>query len=74
MGTYFLYNSILIIAVSFAYLVEHEKTAKGRLFSRVVVFIALFLPSVLRYNTGTDYFSYVNIFENLNSYSQSIEK
>lgn len=74
MGTYFLYNSILIIAVSFAYLAEHEKTAKGRLFSRVVVFIALFIPSALRYNTGTDYFSYVNIFENLNSYSQSIEK
>lgn len=62
MFTYFLYNFILVVCSFFAYYAEHDKMRFVRVISRVIVFLALFLPAALRYETGTDYGSYVDIF------------
>lgn len=62
MFTYFLYNFILVVCSFFAYYAEHDKMRFIRVASRVIVFLALFLPAALRYETGTDYGSYVDIF------------
>lgn len=62
MFTYFLYNSILLLSAFFAYYAEHDRMRFIRICSRVIVFFVLFLPAALRYETGTDYNSYVNIF------------
>jgi hypothetical protein len=72
MFTYFLYNTILLIAGSFAYLAEHGNTRLFRLCCRVVVFLSLWIPASLRYGTGTDYFNYVGIFNNIDNSTQEV--
>ena len=74
MWTYFLYNSILIVALSFAYIAEYERRIDIRCFARVIVFFTLFLPAALRYNTGTDFMSYVSIFDGLKPNNIYLEK
>lgn len=74
MWTYFLYNSILIVALSSAYIAEHEKHIDIRCFARIMVFLTLFIPAALRYNTGTDFMSYVSIFNRLNPNDIYLEK
>lgn len=67
MLTYFLYNSILLICFAFSYIAEKGNTEKLRFGARCVVFLALVLPAALRYETGTDYGSYVNLFTKMNN-------
>jgi hypothetical protein len=64
MLTYLLYNFILVTAGSFAYLAEHGNTRQFRFASRIAVFLVLWIPAALRYNTGTDYMAYVATFNN----------
>ena len=65
MGTYIIYNTILIFSVLFAYLSEYSKTKLSRLISRLFLFMVLFIPSAIRYNIGTDYRSYIDDFYSL---------
>ena len=67
MLTYFLYNSILLICFAFSYIAEKGNTEKLRFGARCVVFLALVLPAALRYETGTDYGNYVNLFTRMNT-------
>jgi hypothetical protein len=43
-----------------------------RLFCRVMVFLTLWIPASLRYGIGYDYYSYVNIFNNINLWNGEI--
>ena len=65
MFTYFIYNTVLITAGAFAYIAEKGNTKRLRYFCRWMVFLALFIPAALRYGTGTDYFNYIDIFDNI---------
>lgn len=62
MGTYIIYNSILLFSAFFACFAEFSKTKQARIFSRIFLFIVLFIPSSIRYNIGTDYRNYVDYF------------
>ncbi len=48
LSSYIIYNSILIIACSFAYLAEHGNAKLSRLFSRPVVFLSQKIPFASR--------------------------
>jgi hypothetical protein len=52
--------ALLSSKIPFALHLGNEK--HFRLFCRFIVFLVLFLPASLRYGTGADYFSYVDIF------------
>lgn len=67
MLTYFLYNSTLLICFAFSYIAEKGNTERLRFGARCVVFLALVLPAALRYETGTDYGNYVNLFTRMNT-------
>lgn len=62
MFTYFLYNSMLLVCCAFSYIAEKGNTEELQFGARCVVFLALVLPAALRYETGTDYGNYVNLF------------
>lgn len=60
--TYILYNTILLMSVLFAYYAEYSKMKCSRFMARFSLFMVLFIPSVLRYDIGTDYKGYTNLF------------
>lgn len=65
LGTYFLYLSILTFSTAFVWLYEK---ADCPIIARLMLFIAfliVFLPAALRYNIGTDYWSYVDMFQEI---------
>lgn len=74
LSTYFLYLSVLVFSTAFVWLYEQmDNPIAARLMLSVAFFI-VFLPSALRYNIGTDYWSYVDIFQNIkNGYSSQEE-
>lgn len=72
MTTYFIYNNVLLFVFLFGYLAEHLDRRIHQLICRFIVFLALFLPAAFRYETGTDYGSYVRIFNHLNNH-QNLE-
>ena len=69
--TFILYNAILLLSVLFAYYAEHSKTRRSRILARYSLFMVLFVPSVLRYDIGTDYASYVDSFNFSSEYKQT---
>ena len=58
---------ILLICFASSYIAEKGNTATLRLFARWIVFLCLVLPAALRYETGTDYGNYVDIFLRMDS-------
>jgi hypothetical protein len=74
MPTYFLYISIFIFAAFSAYIVQYSNDYSARISARFICFLALFLPAALRYGIGSDYFSYIKIYEyNFPDYLQRME-
>lgn len=59
--TLLIYNFILLFSSGFAYCAgkTHKKT---ELIFRFLVFLVLFIPAAIRYNIGTDYVNYVDLF------------
>jgi hypothetical protein len=64
MSTYFLYYNILIFSAIFAFITEHISNKYIAVISKFFLFSIYFIPAILRYGIGTDYFSYVKIFAN----------
>ncbi len=63
MVTVIFYCSILLISVLFVWLSEKGRTWVERCFFLGIAFSLVFIPSAIRYDIGTDYLSYVLIFE-----------
>ena len=62
LGSYILYFTILLLSVLCAYRIERSETEEGERFSRILLFLVLTVPAVLRYNIGTDYPHYALIY------------
>lgn len=70
LGTVFFYNLIVLSSTFFVYFSEK---CKYRFDRNILLFIALliiFIPSAIRYNIGTDFPNYINIYNNIESYTQ----
>lgn len=65
MSTIIFYNFILLSSTFFVWLSEKGRTNFDRRFLLAIAFFLVFIPSAIRYDIGTDYLSYVRIFENL---------
>lgn len=65
LGTIFLYNFILLGSTLFVYLSEKAKSPIGRGICIFIAFLIVFLPAAFRYEIGIDYYSYVDIFNNI---------
>lgn len=63
--TYILYNIILVLNVSLLFMSEHIR--KYKYIFLWCSFLIIFIPAAIRYNIGADYFSYVNIFNEIKS-------
>ena len=63
LGTFLLYNSILVFSTLFVFLYEKSKERIFSLFFLITAFLIIYIPAAVRYNIGADYFSYVNIYE-----------
>lgn len=61
--TYILYNTILFSNIAFLFLAE--KTKHYKYIFLFLSFLIIFFPAAIRYNIGADYFSYVNIFNEI---------
>lgn len=72
-GTYLIYNSILLFASFFAYCVQQVDNKRQECFYRIMVFLVLWIPASLRYGIGTDYFSYLSIYEHIDWYADDLE-
>lgn len=64
METIIFYNFILFSSTFFVWLSEKGRTNFDRRFLLGIAFLLVFIPAAIRYDVGTDYLSYVNIFEN----------
>ncbi|MHB9293769.1 hypothetical protein Holit_02899 [Hollandina sp. SP2] len=64
MFTYFLYFSILAFVASSSYIAEHGNTTILRLNGRLICFLVMLIPAILRYGIGTDYLNYISWFNN----------
>ncbi len=63
--TYLFYNLILIASTFFVYLYEKSTDKVLGKLMLFISFLIIFLPAALRYNVGTDYWSYVDIFKRI---------
>ncbi|OCL95926.1 EpsG family protein [Aliarcobacter thereius] len=61
-GTYFIYNSILIFSTLFVWLSEKAKNGNSRFILLSIAFLIIFIPAAIRYNIGSDYWSYTELF------------
>lgn len=61
--TYILYNIILFSNIAFLFLAEKIKHHKYIFLA--LSFLIIFFPAAIRYNIGADYFSYVDIFNEI---------
>src|SRR5690625_1132800 len=62
LGTFILYGSILIISILLVFIYETEKNRALFLLFYIAAFLTVFIPAAIRYNIGTDYWSYIEIF------------
>lgn len=63
-----LYNFILLGSTFFVYLSEKCIHKSDRNFFLFVAFLMIFLVSALRYDVGTDFLAYINIYNNIADY------
>lgn len=61
-GSYLLYSLVLILSTLCGYHIEKSKSIRQERTFRILLFLILWIPSALRYGIGTDYMSYVDIF------------
>lgn len=66
MITVFFYNLILLGSTFCVWLSERGKGNLERYFFLGMAFFMVFVPAAIRYDVGTDYFNYVDIFEDSN--------
>ena len=64
MSTILFYNFILFSSTFFVWLSEKGRTRFDRVCFLSIAFLLVFIPSAIRFDVGTDYLSYLNIFEN----------
>ena len=67
--TFVLYNSILLLSTFFIYLSDKISGKYGKLFFVSIAFLILYLPAAIRFNIGSDYLSYKDIFYTIASSS-----
>ena len=60
------YIGLFSIVSLFSYFYTKSKTIDGDVLLIVLVFLVMFIPAALRYGIGTDYFSYVDMFNRIN--------
>lgn len=70
MGSIIFYNSILLFSTFFVFLADKGKGLFEKRLFLLFAFSMVFLPSALRYDVGTDYMAYVNIYEGLSGSSE----
>ena len=63
LGSYILYFTILVLSVICAYRIEQSETEGEERGFRILLFLVLTVPAVLRYDIGTDYPHYVLIYD-----------
>lgn len=63
MATVIFYNFILLSSTFFVWLSEKMHYKLDRWVLLVIAFLLVFLPSAIRYDIGTDYLNYLEIFE-----------
>ncbi|MDI9738109.1 EpsG family protein [Stutzerimonas stutzeri] len=63
--TVFFYSSIVIVSALFVYLSENSKKIEEKLIMLFFAFLVVFIPAAIRYNIGTDFLAYIDIFENI---------
>ncbi len=71
-GTLIFYNSIILLSTFFVYLSERVRGKGGAFILSSIAFLIVWLPSAFRYGIGTDYFTYVDMYESI-SYYEDIE-
>lgn len=64
MATVIFYNFILFSSTFFVWLSEKGKGRLERYFFLGIAFLLVFVPAAIRYDIGTDYMSYLSIYEN----------
>lgn len=72
--TYIIYNLILIFSTFFIFLAEKRKAKTEKFIYILISFSIIFIPAAIRYNIGADYFSYVNIFNEIKFNSDDYNK
>lgn len=70
--TLIFYNVIILFSTLFVYLSEKVRKKSSVFFFLSIAFLIVFLPSAFRYGIGIDYFSYVDIYENI-EYEERVE-
>lgn len=70
MPTVIFYCSILLFSTLFIYLREKGKGKLEYYFFTSLAFLLVFIPSAIRYDIGTDYLSYENIYHKLEYYNE----
>src|SRR5690554_4211706 len=69
MATVLFYNFIVLSSTFFVWLSEKGRTYVDRWVLLWIAFLIVFVPSAIRYGVGTDFFNYVDIYENLENYT-----
>lgn len=72
MTTVIFYISILLVSTFFVYISDKGKGELERKVFLLIAFLIVFVPPALRYDIGTDYINYVNIYHNI-EYHNEIE-
>lgn len=63
MATVIFYNFILLSSTFFVWLSDKGRTSIERWLMLCIAFLLVFIPSAIRYDIGTDYLSYLSIYE-----------
>lgn len=61
--TYIIYNVILLFVLIFGYLVKMSSTKISEYICRTIVFLSIVIPASIRKGIGTDYWSYVGLYQ-----------
>ncbi|MBS7828722.1 EpsG family protein [Wohlfahrtiimonas chitiniclastica] len=70
--TYLIYNLMLLGSTGLLYVRENivqPEQVKLKLILLLAAFLIVTIPSAIRFEIGTDYYGYINIFNNINNYS-----
>ncbi|MCZ6111939.1 EpsG family protein [Campylobacter ureolyticus] len=73
MLTVIFYSLIVFLSTFFIFISDRAKYKSDKLFLIFLSFITIFIPSAIRYDIGTDYGSYIEIYNNLEEH-EYIEK
>lgn len=71
--TYIVYNTILFIVLLFGYFVKISSTRYIEYSCRTIVFLSIVIPASIRKGIGTDYWSYVELYNWYNTNSDDHE-